>query len=106
MRPVNVSVTGVGVSNPIPQDINVTPFNIGFGVVVTGTVTYSIQHTFDNVYSTGYNPATGNWFTHPDVVSQTVNSDGNYAFPITAMRLNVTAGTGTANLTSIQAGLI
>lgn len=106
MRPITVSVTGAGVSNPLPQDHYISPFNIGFGVTVSGTVTYSVQHTFDDVFAAGYNPATGTWFNHPDATGLTANVDGNYAFPVTAIRLSVGAGTGTATLTTIQAGLV
>lgn len=106
MQPTTKSVTGVGVSAPIPLDTYISPFNVGFGVAVTGTVTYTVQHTFDAVLANGYNPATGTWYDHPDVASQTANADGNYAFPVTAIRLSVASGSGTAALTAIQAGLV
>lgn len=82
-----------------------SPFNVGLGVAVTGTVTYSVQHSFDDVYASNYNPATATWFTHPDVSGETTNADANYAFPVAAIRLAVTAGTGTATLTVLEAGL-
>lgn len=96
MRPITQGVTGAGNSDGIPLDHYISPFNVGFGVVVSGAVTYSVQHTFDGV----------NWFTHPTVIAQTTNQDGNYAFPVTQIRLNVSAGTGTATLTAIQAGQV
>lgn len=100
MKQQTVSQTGVGSSSNIVVNTNVTPVNIGFGVVVTGTVTYTVQHTFDD-------PAVGftTWFSHPTVVDETTNQDGNYAFPVTGVKLLVTAGTGTAALKLIQAGI-
>lgn len=82
------------------MNTNISPFNVGFGVVVTGTVTYSVQHTFDD-------PATGftTWFSHPTVAAETANADGNYAFPVTGIKLLVSAGTGSATLNLIQAGI-
>lgn len=106
MRPVTQTVTGVGVSAPIPWDNYISPFNIGFGVKVTGTVNYTVQHTFDDVQANGYTPASGTWYNHPDVAAQTANADGNYAFPVTAIRLNVASGSGSATLTAIQAGIV
>lgn len=106
MRPVTKTVTGVNASAPIPLDNYISPFNVGFGVTVTGSVTYTVQHTFDDIWAKGYNPATGTWFNHPDVASQTANADGNYAFPVTAIRLNVSSGSGSATLTAIQAGQV
>ena len=83
----------------------VTPFNVGIGVVVSGTVNYTVQHTFDDIWATGYDASTGNWFNHSSLASQAGNSDGNYAFPVTAVRLTVNSGSGTATMTVIQAGV-
>ena len=96
MRPQTLSQTGAGSTNGIVTDHYISPFNIGFGVVVSGTVNYTVQHTFDGT----------NWFNHPDVVGQASNADGNYAFPVLLIRLTVNSGSGTATLTAIQAGLV
>jgi hypothetical protein len=107
MRGITKTVTGVGVSAPIPLDNYISPFNVGFGVVVSGgaTVSYTIQHTFDDVFSPTFSAATATWFPHEDLVSQSTNQDGNYAFPITAMRLNVGTSNGAVTITAIQAGI-
>ena len=105
MSPVTVSVSGVGSSALIPLDNYISPFNVGLGVTVTGTITYTVEHTFDNVFDPNYTPAAGNWFVNPDITGQSANADGNYAFPVTAIRLITTAGTGTATMTAIQAGV-
>lgn len=82
------------------MNTNITPLNVGFGVIVSGTVNYTVQHTFDD-------PAVGftTWFPHPTVASQATNQDGNYAFPVTGIRLTVNSGGGTATLKLIQAGI-
>jgi hypothetical protein len=85
------SRTGTGQSGSITPEGHFT--RLGFGVVVSGTVTYTVQHTFDGT----------NWFDHEFVTTRTANDDGNYAFPVAAIRLNVTAGTGTATLTVLAA---
>jgi hypothetical protein len=104
MRAVSVTVSSVAASQPVPMGIHVTPFNVGFGVVVTGTVTYNVEHTFDNIYDPTVTPT---WFQHSTVTAQSTNKDSNYAFPVRAIRLNVTANTaGTATLTLIQAGIV
>ena len=92
-----------GASNVLPTDLYISPFNVGFGVVVTGTVTYTVQHTFDNPQTV----TSPTWFSHPTIALKTDNQDGNYAFPVAAVRLLVTASTGayTANMTLIQAGV-
>ena len=99
MRPIVVSQTGAGSSASIPLDTFRNPFNVGIGVVVSGTVNYTIQHTFDD-------PAgSPTWFNHPTLASLAANADGNYAFPIRALKVLVNSGAGSATATIIQAGI-
>ena len=99
MRPQNFSRTGTGTSAWIPLDYKQSPFNVGFGVVVNGTITYDIEHTFDEVFDSTVTPIA---FKHSSLVAQTTNKDGNYAFPIRAIRINNTAGTGSTSVTLLQ----
>ena len=101
MRQQIATKTGVGSSNILPTDLYISPFNVGFGVVATGTVTYTVQHTFDDV-QTAASPV---WFAHPTIAGKSDNQDGNYAFPVAAIKVLVTAGAGTATMTLIQAGI-
>jgi hypothetical protein len=100
MQLQTVSKTGTGSSSALVMNTNISPFNVGFGVKVTGTVNYTIQHTFDS-------PAVGftTWYSHPTIASKTDNQDGNYAFPVTGVKLLVNSGDGTATLKLIQAGI-
>ena len=100
MKLQTVSQTGAGSTAPIVMDTNKNPFNVGFGVVKTGTVDYTVQHTFDNPFGT-----ISTWFNHPTVAAQIANADGNYAFPVTAIRLTMNSGDGTATLKLLQAGV-
>jgi len=99
MRPQVISITGTGTTAWIPLDYKQNPFNVGFGAVVSGTVTYDIEHTFDDIFNTAVTPTA---FKHETLVSQSANQDGNYAFPIRAVRINNTAGTGSTTLTLLQ----
>jgi hypothetical protein len=95
--------TGATSSNVLVMDTYISPFNVGMGVVVTGSVTFTVQHTFDNVLDSSITPT---WFNHPTLTG-TAGADGNYAFPVAAIRITNSAGsTGTARLTVIQAGLV
>lgn len=99
MRPAIVSKTGTGASSIVPLDREQAPFNVGIGCVTSGTVTYSVQHTFDDVQDSTVTPT---WFLNSGITSQTGNKDGNYAAPIRATRVNVESGTGTVTMTVIQ----
>lgn len=100
MKVQTVSKTGTGSSDAIVMNTNISPFNVGFGVIATGTVNYTVQHTFDD-------PAVGftTWFSHPTVAGETANADGNYAFPVTGIKVLVNSGAGSATLKLIQAGV-
>ena len=103
MRPVVKIVAGAGNSAPIVMDHYRTPFNVGFSVSVGGTATYTVQHTFDDVLDTAVTPT---WINHPVIASLSAGADGNYAFPVRAIRLSVAGGaTGNTVLTLIQAGM-
>jgi len=101
MRQQIATKTGTGSSNVLAMDTYISPFNVGFGVVVTGTVNYTVQHTFDNPQT---NPSP-TWFSHPTVATTAVSQDGNYAFPVAAIKILVNSGAGTATMTLIQAGI-
>jgi hypothetical protein len=102
MKVQTVTKSAVGSSSPLVMNTNCTPFNVGFGVVVSGTVDYTVQHTFDD-------PAVGftTWYSHPTIASKTDNQDGNYAFPVTGIKLLINSGTDTfsATLNLVQAGI-
>jgi hypothetical protein len=100
MRAQSISKTGTGSSSALVMNTNISPFNVGFGVTVSGNVTYSVQHTFDD-------PGVGfsNWFSHPTIASKTDAQDGNYAFPVTGIKLLVSSGNGTATMSVLQSGI-
>jgi len=98
MRRVIQAITGIANGATVPVDSRSTNFGIGFGVVISGTITYTVQHTFDDIYNPAVTPT---WFNNAYAVAQTANIDGNYAFPVAAIRLITTAGTGTATMTAL-----
>ena len=106
-QPAYLTASNSAPSGVFAPNLHVTPFNIGLGAVVTsGSPTYRVEHTFDNIYAANFNPATATWFPHASVVNIAgTNADGNYAFPVQGLRVRVTAGTGAVRLTVLQAGI-
>jgi hypothetical protein len=104
----NSSTYGLGSSQCFYPDIFRNPFNIGISVAVNSTgITFSVESTMDyNGFSSAFISTAANWFPNSGLTAQTSGGTGNYAYPVTAIRLNVTAGssTGTATITCIQAG--
>lgn len=99
MRPKVITQTGVGTSAPFIVNWRGGPggFSISVATVATGTVTYNIEYCFDDLLS----GATATWFTGP-VTGATTSQVVNITTPCTAIRVNVTAGTGTATATIHQ----
>lgn len=82
-----VAQTGVGATAAVSiHDTN--EIKISYAVAVSGTVTYTVQHSLDGI----------TYFDNSDNLAQTTAQDGNYVFPVRDVRVNVTAGTGTATL--------
>ena len=107
MRPQTISQTGVGFSNPARVDYRQANFQVGVGVNVTGTVSYTLQHTFDDIADfadiADYN-TNATWFDNSDtaLVAASDKQDTNYAFPIQSSRIEVLSGSGTATATYLQ----
>lgn len=89
----------------------VTPVNIGYALLITGSLTATLSYTFDDVTGTYPNPNTASlgsptWFNQNANV--TANVTGSFTFPIGGLRLTTavaTTNTGTATLVYIQSGL-
>jgi hypothetical protein len=81
-------------------DIARTPFSIGIGVTEVSTSaapSWNIEHSFDYLgdlssNQIGFVASAATWFQHSTLSGQSSNANGNYAFGVTAIRLNVTAG--------------
>jgi len=114
--PARFVLTGLGTTTPWNTDyLRPSPFNIGVGCVVNSTnVTYNVEHTFDPIFQNAFASSIAviasslaTWFQNTGMTAQSTNKDGNYAFPVIGIRLNVTAGssTGTVTMTLISAGV-
>jgi archaellum component FlaF (FlaF/FlaG flagellin family) len=107
MRQQIATRSGTGSSNVLAMDTYISPFNVGFGVYNSGgsSTTVTVQHTFDNPQTV----ASPNWYNHPTIASTALLTgtgvDGNYAFPVAAIRVTVNSGSGPVTMTVIQAGI-
>lgn len=69
-------------------------FTVSLGVNVTGTINYTVQHCMQRM-SDGP-PSTLTWWPHSSLASKTADADGNYGFPVTAIRLHINSLTAGA----------
>lgn len=103
---VTVGTSGVASSSWFPVNYHTTPVNLGIGVVVTGTINYTVEYTYDdpNAPYTGTFPTV---FPLSALATKTANTDGSLAQPVFAVRLTQNSFTnpGTAKMIIIQGGL-
>lgn len=99
MRPKKVTVTGVAASPWIPVDYKQDPMNVGVGCVVSATATYSVEYTLDDVFDTTVTPVA---FVLSSISAATTSKDGVINTPVRAVRLNVSASTGSVYMNVIQ----
>jgi hypothetical protein len=81
--------------------------NLGFGIVVTGTINYTVEHTYEDPFSAmvGVQPNAGTPspvltpFAHSVVAAKTANQDGSYVgIPPTAVRVTINSYSNGATL--------
>jgi hypothetical protein len=108
--PYRYTLTGLSSTAGYPvyfPDYMVRPFNIGIGcVTASSSTTFNVEHTFDYTGSSTFISTAATWMINSGISAISCNISGNYAYPVSAIRLNVTAGssTNTVTLTIIQAG--
>lgn len=97
---LTVGTSGIGSSPWFYIDRDVNPVNLGIGVTVTGTISYTVEYTYDDPNA----PFSG---TFPTVWSlsalaaKAANTDSSITFPIFAIRLTQNSFTATATASMI-----
>jgi hypothetical protein len=103
---LTIGTSGVGSSPWYMPDRHLTPMNMGIGVVVTGTINYTVEYTYDdpNAPYTGTFPTV---FPLTALATKTATTDSSLTTPIYAIRLTQNSFTnpGTAKMIVIQSGL-
>lgn len=101
---IEVGTNGVGSTSWFPMDVHRNPFNAGFSCDVTGTVNFTVQHTFEDVLRAAAGTV-HKAYDHASVAAATADADGNYAFAVMAVRILINSGTGTVAGAFIQSGI-
>lgn len=103
-----VTVGTSGLASTMWQIVNTNadPCQFGIGVVVTGTISFTVEYTFDNpnAMPTGTFPTA---FAFSDLTSKVANTAAALNMPVRAIRLSQNSLTypATATMTIIPAGL-
>jgi hypothetical protein len=81
------------------------PVNIELAGVVTGTVNYTWQYTYDDPNNLPSGVLFPQPFNHPTLNNQAVSLDGSINDPVAAVRLVVNSGAGSVRGTWMEAGV-
>jgi len=124
MRQIVVTETGTGLSDAIPLDTYISPFQVSVGLAMDSGSEVVIEHTFDNVLDSSVTPT---WYSTYSTTSDEgfllqedgfaiLQEDSSYLltgdynasttvmFPVSALRLNTIINGGTVRMTVLQAG--
>lgn len=105
---VKAGTNGVGATFWKSMNYQVSPFSLAIACVVTGTINYSIQYTYDDFWTVtpntgqGVNPTA---FTDPILSAVTASGETTINNPVTGVRLLINSGTGTVAVKMIQADI-
>lgn len=104
-RPTTLSTSGVSKSSVCPLNHYAVPFNVSVITTVTGSATYTLQFTGDNVFASTFVPDSANWQNHPQMTGSTVSDTVEFTSPVTGIRIDQTVGAGSVAAVVIQSGL-
>lgn len=99
--------TTAGFTDIYVPDTTRNPFSVSVSAAVNSTnVAFTVQHTLDYTGSSTFISSNANWFASSGITGATTSAFTAYTFPVTAIRLNSTAGSsiGTITMTIVQAG--
>lgn len=85
----------------IPLDDNQAAFNVSVAVAVTGTMTYTVQFTLDNIQDPSVTPLA---FDVPSLASKTASASTSLRSSVKAVRLNVTSYTSGSATIGVRQG--
>lgn len=109
--PVRYTLAAPGSTPWTLVNIHAQPVNQTVAVIVTGTVNYSIEYTYDDIMGA---PNPSSWtFVAPatptawqsTVTGATGSNEVTFNDPITAWRVTLNSGSGSLAITGIQAGI-
>lgn len=96
----SVTVSSAASSAWIPCNAKDPLFYLSVYAVVSGTLTYTVEHTLDNIQDPTVTPTV---LTHDTLVAQTASASGAYTNSIRAVRITVTSWTsGSVTLNVVQ----
>lgn len=109
---ITVGTNGVGATPAQLVNFEAQPVGLTIAVVVTGTVNYTVQHTYDDIMGlpnpSSWSPTTPSptWIDDSVLASKTTTGETTYNDPIMAWRVVLNSGSGSLAIKAIQSGIV
>lgn len=101
------SISGTTITNGrlVVLNFNNTAVGIGLVAEATGTVNYTLYHTYDDIFNPAITPV---WLPHgvANMVGATTTQESNFVIPISACQLILNSGSGSINFVVLEQGII
>lgn len=105
MRRITKVYAAANSGDPVLLNFNNSVVGIGFVTQVTGTVNYTVNHTYDDLYDANVSPV---WLPHgvANMIAATSTQESNYLVPISGVQVVINSGGGSVRLVLLQQGII
>lgn len=101
-----LSKTGAGSSGIYAVDYFKCPVNVGIQAVVSGTATYTVEYTLDDILDPAFSAASATWVgATSDLTGASASKNGLLTVPCRGIRLTIASGDGSVVATICQAGI-
>jgi hypothetical protein len=101
-----ISKTGTGSSTIYAVDYFRCPVNVGIQAVLSGTATYTVEYTLDDITDSSFVASSATWTgAAADLTGASTSKNGLLTVPCRGIRLTIASGSGTVTVTLCQAGI-
>jgi hypothetical protein len=84
-------------------DPSIAPFEVSVSCVVTGSVSYKLQYSYDTLDSPTATDSDASWIDSTDIPAGTTATDTTvFTAPVARVRLVFASGTGSVKMTMLQ----
>ena len=94
----DIGWTDDAISKTIPIDFHQNSMQVALAVDVSGTISYTLQHTFQEIQNASVVPSTLTWYNHDVLASLTADNSSALAVPVTAIRILLNSLTSGATI--------
>lgn len=102
---VTAGTNGVGSTPWQTMNWHIAPFQVTVAVIVSGTVNYTVEYTYDDPNNLPAGITQPGIFSPTAMTAQTTTLDGSLVGPVAAVRLTINSGAGSVRFITLQSDI-